>query len=1013
MIKKIIASLLLSILLFTVVVAGNRKVNDKENNIKKYPGLRYTLYSRWVDSVMNTLTTDQRIAQLFMVAAYSERDLKPTDELTCLIKEYNIGGLVFFQGGPMREAFQTNYYQSIAKTPLLIGIDGEWGLGMRLDSTLKFPRQMMLGAINDDKLIFDMGYEIANQLKDLGIQLNFAPVIDVNNNPLNPVINNRSFGENKNMVAAKGIAYMQGMQSNGIIATAKHFPGHGDTNVDSHQALPIIRYAFSRLDSIELYPFRQLIKNDVGGVMVAHLYIPSLDSLTNTAATLSHKIVTGILKDSLKYKGLIFTDALNMKGVSSFNLPGDLEVKALQAGNDVLVMSSDVSKAVASIREAIEKGSLRQSQIDSSCRKILAAKEWAGLNHYKPINITGLKEKLNTPAASIVQRKLIESALTLVSNQDSIIPLKKLDTLKLAIVLTGINKPNKFKETLSLYKEVDCYYLDKLADSVAVDSLLFKLRHYNLVIAGVHNTDYRPAKNFGIAPNTCKFLDKLADKKSVILDLFATPYALSYFKNVSKFKAILISYEDQPLVQDYSAQLIFGALGAKGHLPVTAAPFPVTNGLTSPGGLRLKYSIPEDLGIKSSALDAIDTIAQEAIRARAMPGCVVLAAKNGVVFYYKGFGNFRYDTLHRVDRTDIYDLASVTKISATLPSVMKLYDEEKLKLKDKLSVYLPELRKTNKQDVLLIDMLTHQARLQPYIPFYWKLLEPVNPGESLTSTGYSEKYPIKLGTNLFANRNIRYRDSLILPYANLMHGLKVANNMFLLNTFADTIFDISKNSRLLPKKEYKYSDMDFYYLYWIIERITKKALNEYVEQNFYSKLGASTLGYLPLNRFERTRIAPTENDLVFRKQVVQGYVHDPGAAMLGGVCGHAGVFSNANDLAKLMQMYLNKGSYGGEAYIKPSTIDYFSSCPFCPVNRRGLGFDRPVMNSKIGPTCQCVSSKSYGHTGFTGTMTWVDPETGLLFIFLSNRVFPDAENHKITTMDIRTRIQDVLAKSIQ
>lgn len=1013
--KKILNTIIfaLFILIFLESHATENITNNKNISIEKpIKGLKYTLHSRWIDSVFNSLTPDQRICQLFMVAAYSDRKQDHVDDLTCLIKDYKIGGLIFFQGGPIREANETNFYQSISSTPLLIGMDGEWGPGMRLDSILKFPRQMMLGAINNNSLIYNMGFEIANQLKSIGIQLNFAPVVDINNNPLNPVISNRSFGEQKFDVALKGIAYMNGMQDNGIIATAKHFPGHGDTNVDSHLGLPVIPFSYKRLDTLELYPFKQLINNGVGGVMIAHLYIPALDTTKNSASTLSRNIVSGLLKDTLKYRGLIFTDALNMKGVSAFNNPGELEVRALQAGNDVLVMPLDVTRSLISIRDAVENGKLRQSQIDSSCRKILAAKQWAKLDKYASIKIPDLIYNLNSPKTSLVQRKLVESSLTLVQNQNNILPLKSLDTLKIAVVIAGTNKANQFKETLSMYKEMDFYFLDKQADSLAIDSIFMNLKHYNLVIAGIHNTDYRPTKNFGISPSTIKFLDKLAEKKSVILDLFATPYALSYFANTNNFKAILVSYEDQPLVQDYSAQLIFGAIGAQGHLSVSAAKFPLGHGLTTNGGLRLKYSIPEELGIQSKTLNEIDTIAKSAIKAKAFPGCQVLAAKDGVVFYYKAFGNFEYDTIHPVQKSDIYDLASVTKISATLPSVMKLYDEEKLKLKDKISVYLPELRKSNKKDVILIDMLAHQARLQPFIPFYWKLLEPVNANEKITSNVYSSQYPIKLGSNLFANKNLKYKEDLVRPYADIAHGIKVADNIFLESSYADSIFQISMNSKLLPKKEYKYSDMDFYYLYWIIERITGKSLNEYAEQNFYSKLGATTLGYLPMNKFDRTRIAPTEDDLFFRKQVIKGYVHDPGAAMLGGVCGHAGVFSNANDLAKLMQMYLNKGTYGGEEYIKPSTIEYFSSCPFCPSNRRGLGFDRPVMNSPVGPTCQCVSAQSYGHTGFTGTMTWMDPESGLLYIFLSNRVYPDAENHKITTMDVRTKIQEVLAKGL-
>jgi len=1012
--RKILLSLIIiavtGIVFTHTINAGTNPTSSQKDNFKPQR-LHYNLNSPWVDSVFNALTPTERIAQLMMVGAYSNRDQKHVEEILSLIKNYNIGGLIFFQGSPVRQAIQTNLYQSLAKTHLLIGIDAEWGLGMRLDSTMIFPRQMMLGAVQNDSLIFDMGYEIANQLKAMGIHINFAPVVDVNNNPQNPVISNRSFGENRDMVANKGISYMMGMQANGVIAIAKHFPGHGDTDEDSHFTLPTIKYSYERLDSIELYPFRKLISNNIGGIMIAHLHISAFDTANNIASTLSRRIVNGLLKNTLKYTGLIITDALNMRGVTDFYKPGELEVKAIEAGNDVLLKPSDVPEAISCIKDAIANGLIHQSQIDSSCRKILAAKEWAGLKKFKPIDIASLPEKLNPPSAKVTQRKLIESGLTLVKNQNNLLPLKQLDTLRMAVVLIGIDTPNQFEKTLSLYKDFDCFYLNKQADSAYIDSLMFCLRHYNLVIAGIHNTDSRPTMNFGIAPNAFTFLERLVDTRAVILDLFATPYSLSKFKKLDKFKAVLISYQDQTIIQDYSAQMIFGAIGAQGKLPVTASIYPISSGIATQGGLRLKYSIPEELNIDSRKLAEIDSIVSKAIRQGATPGCQVLAAQHGVVFYQKSFGHHTYDTTQSVLNTDLYDIASITKIAGTLPAVMKLYEEDKIKLMGKLSDYMPELKKTNKKNIILIDILTHQARLQPYMAFYLRTLEPENAKERLTSNSYSATYPVKVVENLYANKRIKYRDGLYTSQPDLEHGLQVADDLFLANAYEDSIFKLSNESKLLPVKEYKYSDMGFYYLYWTIERVTQMAMNEFVERNFYSKLGATTLGYLPLNRFESERIMPTEDDVVFRKQLVHGYVHDPGAAMLGGVCGHAGVFSSANDLAKLMQMYLNKGSYGGEQYFAPATIDYFTSCPFCTShNRRGIGFDKPDLSLKNGPTCQCVSEKTFGHQGFTGCVTWADPETGLLYIFLSNRVYPDVNNNKLTEMGVRTRIQEVLAK---
>jgi beta-glucosidase-like glycosyl hydrolase/CubicO group peptidase (beta-lactamase class C family) len=969
--------------------------------------------AHWVDSVFNSLTPDERISQLIMIASYSNRNQMHTAEISYLVQTFNLGGIIFFQGGPIRQANMTNYFQMVAKTPLLIGIDGEWGLSMRLDSTFGFPRQMMLGAITNNQLIYDMGREIAHQMKALGIHINFAPVVDINSNPKNPVISNRSFGEYRENVTQKGLSYMKGMQDNGLLAVAKHFPGHGDTQTDSHFTLPIINHDFQRLDSIELFPFRELIKNDVSGIMVAHLHIPSLDPTPNIASTLSGNIIKKLLRKEMKFDGLIYTDALNMQGVSAFNKPGELEVKALQAGNDVLLMPSDPGIAIQAIKKAIRDGILNQSQIDSSCRRVLIAKYKAGLNNYKPIDLDSLKISINSKKASIIQRKLATSAITIVKNNFNLVPLQKLDTLKIAVVLAGTDQTNIFTETMGLYKNFDCYFLPNNIDSAQTDSLLFSLRHYNLVIGSIHNTNSQPQRNFGILPSSIGFFDTLATLRKVILHIPATPYALSLFKNIYNYQSIIVSYHDIPVTQEYSAQLIFGGIPAQGHLPVTASIFPVNTSIQTPAKFRLQYALPEEININSIQLNAVDSIVAEAIRVNAIPGCQVLAAKDGVVFYNKSFGYHTYDTIREVKNSDLYDLASLTKIAGTMPAIMKLYQDGEIRLKAKLSNYLHTLKKTNKKNITLIDILTHQAGLQPFIPIYMQVIEPVNRNEKLTSSTFSATYSIKLSNSLYGNTNTKFRNNLITQKPDIEHGILIADDMYISNSYADSIFAVINKSELLKEKQYKYSDLGFIYLYRLVEQKTRTAMNEYVDKYFYQKLGAETMGYLPLNHIDRNRIVPTENDQFFRKQTIQGYVHDPTAAMLGGVSGHAGVFANANDLAKLMQMYLNKGSYGGEKFFEPSTVEYFTSCPFCEHNnRRGVGFDKPEMKSENGPTCQCVSEKSFGHSGFTGTYTWADPETGLLYIFLSNRVYPDASNNKLVELNIRTRIHEVFAKAI-
>ncbi len=456
----------------------------------------YVNDTHWADSVFKTLSPDERIAQLFMVAAYSNKDKTHYKEIKLLVEDYKIGGLIFFQGGPIRQANLANAYQSFSKVPLLMSMDAEWGLAMRLDSTTKFPRQMTLGAIQNDSLIYQMGAEIARQCKRLGMQINFAPVIDINNNPLNPVIGNRSFSENKYNVTRKALMYMKGMQHNHVLACGKHFPGHGDTDSDSHKTLPTVKASKERLDTLELYPFRELISQGLGSMMVAHLSIPSLDTTKNQASTLTKKIVTGLLKDTLGFKGLIFTDALNMKGVSKFYKPGEVDVKALIAGNDVLLFAEDVPTAIKQIKIAIDNGEISQEEIDKRCMKILLVKQWSGLNNYSKIKIKNLYNDLNTVNSVLINRKLTEASLTLLQNKDNLIPIQNLDTLRIASLSLGYKELNSFQKTLSNFAPVTHFGIDKEAKKAVFDSVLIALKDFNLVIVHINNTNNKPDKDF-------------------------------------------------------------------------------------------------------------------------------------------------------------------------------------------------------------------------------------------------------------------------------------------------------------------------------------------------------------------------------------------------------------------------------------------------------------------------------------------------------------------------------------
>ncbi len=942
--------------------------------------------THWADSVFQTLSVDERIGQLFMVAAYSNKDKKHVNDVRKLVRKYKIGGLIFFQGGPVREARLTNSYQQLAKVPLLISIDAEWGLAMRLDSTVQFPRQMSLGAIQNDSLIYQMGAEIARQCKRIGIQVNLAPVVDINSNPLNPVISNRSFGENKYLVAQKALMYMKGMQDNGVLANAKHFPGHGDTDSDSHKTLPVITHSKDLLDSLDLYPFKQLFGQGLGSLMVAHLFVPSLDTTKNTASTLSKNIVTGLLQNELKFKGLIFTDALNMKGVSKYYAPGVVDVKALLAGNDVLLFSENVPTAILEIKKAIANGEITQEEIDKRCRKILLAKQWCGLNYYRPIELKNLYKDLNTPGAELINRRLIEASLTLLQNKHNLVPLQKLDTLRIASLSLGYKTINGFQKMLNNYSPVDNFGLDKTSSPAECDSVIKWLKSYNLVIIQVNNTNNSPAKNFGFGDSSLRILQAVMHQSKTIINVSANPYILGKLDSLKNADVVLMSYEDNELSQSISAQLIFGAIGANGKLPVTTSPvFRAGMGMETKSLGRFKYTIPEELGITQAGFEKIDSIALRGIRDRIYPGCQVFVAKDGKVIYQKAFGYHTYDKKQPVRNDDLYDLASITKITATTPAVMKLVEEKKLNLDDSLATYLPELKGSNKQDIVIREMMTHQAGLRDWIPFWMYTVKKGHYLPGIYSRSPSDSFPLRVAEDLFITRN-----------------------------YADTIYSMITLSEVKGAGKYKYSDLGYYYLKKIIEKKKGMPLDKYVSETFYHPLGLSTMGYKPREHFDLDRIVPTERDTRFRHQLIQGDVHDQGAAMLGGVGGHAGLFSDANDLAVLMQMYLQKGEYAGVHYLDSSVVNEFTRCQYCLDNRRGIGFDKPETgSSKENPVCDCVSPLSYGHTGFTGTLTWADPAKNLVYVFLSNRVYPNADVNKLAKTGIRSKIQEVIYEAIK
>ncbi len=941
----------------------------------------------WSDSVLSSLTLDEKIGQLFMVAAYSNKGSDHVTEIENLVKNQHIGGLIFFQGGPGRQANLTNHYQSQAKVPLLIAMDAEWGLGMRLDSTISYPRQMMLGAIQNNELIYRMGEDIAGQCNRLGVHINFAPVVDVNVNPKNPVINSRSFGEQKVNVADKGIAYMRGMQKHHVLAVAKHFPGHGDTDKDSHKALPLISHDINRLNDIELYPFKTLFDSGCGGVMVAHLLVPALDSTENRATTLSPKVVTDLLQKKMGFQGLIFTDALNMKGVSNYYEPGQADLMALKAGNDVLLFPKNVPLAIKMIKESVEKGEITPAELDAHVLKIIKAKYWAGLSDYHPIQTKNLYEDLNTTRYEMVYRQLISQSLTLVKNQDELIPFTQLLNKKIASISLGNSSNNYFQDKLKSYAEIATFNLPSNPTDLQIKELLTEIEPYSEIIFSFQEPSRSPNKHFGVTQSGKTALAKIAENKSVTLVCFNNPYVLDYIEETSKCNAVIVAYNNKVTSQEMAAQLIFGGIGAKGKLPVSSGGFIAGVGFETKA-IRFSYGLPNEVGLDPVSLATIDSIVKDAITNAAMPGCQILIAKNQKIVWNKAYGYQTYSNTKPIRTDDLYDLASLTKVVSTLPAIMQLDDENLIDLDSTLGVYLPELVKgTEYQNITLREMLAHQSGLKSWIPFYLTTMENGVPRYDVYSLESSRTYPIR-----------------------------VADKMYINKVYPDSMMKIIINTPLNEPGAYEYSDLGYFFLKAIIEKISGLSLADYAAQHFYSPMGMSTTGYLPRNNFPLDRIVPTEKDTYFRKQVVHGDVHDPSAAMQGGVGGHAGVFSDAEDLAKIWQMYLNKGMYGGQRFISAETIKEYTKCQYClpddTGNRRAIGFDKPVRGDEGGPTCNCVAYTSFGHTGFTGTISWADPEENLIYIFLSNRIYPSAENKKLIKMNVRTNIMEVIYNSL-
>lgn len=925
--------------------------------------------NKWVDSIYSSLSMKEKIGQLFMPMVFTERDSAHFQQTMDLVKNNRVGGLIFSLGGPVEQTHWLNAFQKAAKTPLLIAMDAEWGVAMRLDSVQPFPWPMTLGAVQDTVLLRNIGARMAAQEKRLGIHYSFSPVLDINTNPLNPIIGNRSYGASKERVIKQAMAVMKGHHQEGILTSGKHFPGHGDTAQDSHKTLPTVDFDLDRLQKTELAPYRALIKEGLSSVMVAHLNIPSL-TRAGLPTSLSKEVIQELLIKEMQFKGLVVTDALNMKGVSEYAGVENIDLTAFKAGHDLLLISNDIPKGINAIAASLKRGEITEKRLAHSVKKVLKAKFKAGLARYKPIQTTHLIADLNTPKDTLLIAQAMGKALTLLKNNNQLLPLKP--SSRLGHLPLGDATSAPFEKHLKHYGTIR--NLSKLTAA----NLLEETRDLDTIIVSFHRSNETPWKASNFNKEELELLKKLAPNKKLILAVFVKPYALSAIESIPGIDALLLAYQNSPITQKLGVEALFGAQPILGRLPVS-----ISNTLKEGAGIDLEiqqefgYASPAEVGFDAHKLESVDHLALQAIDSMMTPGMQIFAAREGKIFYQKNFGYHTYKKQQKVKPTDLYDLASLTKILGTLPLVIQAVSNGALTLETTVEELLPEWKNSNKAPLTLREMLAHYARLKPWIPFY---------KETLTKNGDPKK-------------------SLYNETSSSKFSAPVASDLYLKTGYEEVLYEEIKNSPLEDTLQYKYSDFPYYILKKYFETTTGQPYDELVEKKVVKPLGLKRMTYTPLAKFQESEIVPTEIDTYFRHQELNGHVHDMGAALQKGVGGHAGLFGNAESVATLMQMYLQGGQYKGVQLLDSTTLSQFIKCPYCAAgNRRGIGFDKPQIEGLHMSTCGCVSMESFGHSGYTGTFAWADPEKKLVIVILANRTYPN-DDFTFSKSNIRTRLQ--------
>lgn len=934
----------------------------------------------WVDSVYNSMSEDRRVGQLIQEVFQAKDTVAAKSEIKRVVGRYHVGG-IYFSGGPAENhAKLSNYANSLSALPVLVSLDGEWGLSMRMPNTPRFPKNMMLGAIQDDRLLYEYGLEMARECKEVGVNVNFAPTVDVNSNPKNPVIGTRSYGEDAQNVSRKAIAYARGLEDGGVLSVAKHFPGHGDTDEDSHKTLPSVNRSLAAMQAVDLVPFKNYIDAGLGGVMVAHLNVPALHT-GEQPSSLSENVAEGLLKEKMGFGGLVFTDALVMKGARTDGKPNGLA--AFKAGADVLLEPYNLEKSFQELKAYYNKGGVYREAIEKACKKILAYKYALGLDSYEPVDTRGMLGRINSREAELTMRKLYAASITVLKNEGDILPVKHLDG-KICVATVGgaAQAGKKFLNTCRLYTEIVAKHLP---DAAAAATWAKANKDAGTVVVGIF--DNSQATRLAV-----KNVVAQAGAAKTVLVFFVRPYDLSAFATqIGACPGIVEAYEPQPYAQEYAAQAVFGGSDATGRLPVTVPEVAEVGAGINVKASRLGYGMPEEVGLDNRLVEQIDSISKEALRQGSFPGCRVLVARHGKVVVDKSYGYLDSSKKTLVDGNTLYDLASVSKATGTLSGIMKAVDDKKLSLKGKLGEYIPELKGTSKGELTVRDLLFHETGIQPALNIYRLMTDSTSYSGALVRGSKTADYK-RFAGGAYVNDAAKVRTDITSPVKTAAFDRQIGRNLYVGQATADTVMNIIYNLPQRDDRNFVYSCLNFCLLRQAEENVTGVRHDRFVRDNIFHKLGAYRAVYRPLDHFAKNEIAPTELDEYFRGGLVQGVVHDETAAFSGGIQGNAGFFAAAGDLAKLCQMWLNGGMYGGERILSRETVDTFLTLG-TPNSHRGLGFDKPNKEyPDRSSVCEGANPEVVGHTGFTGTCFWVDPKEDLIYVFLCNRVCPSRNN---------------------